>query len=38
MIGNVLCEIHDSKEMSFSCIHIAMTINTKEKLVFLLKS
>jgi hypothetical protein len=34
MIKNVLCKIHGSKEMSFSCIHIAMAIDTKEKVGF----
>ncbi|CAC9972686.1 hypothetical protein [Flavobacterium panici] len=34
MIEKVLCDIHGSKEMSFTCIHIAMAIDSKEKLGF----
>ncbi|WP_291149145.1 hypothetical protein [Flavobacterium sp. UBA7680] len=34
MIEKVLCDIHGSKEMSFSCIHIAMAIDSKEKVGF----
>jgi hypothetical protein len=34
MIEKVLCETHGSKDMSFSCIHIAMAIDKKEKVGF----
>lgn len=34
MIEKVLCEIHGSKEMTFACIHIAMAIDSKEKVGF----
>ncbi|SFD25763.1 hypothetical protein [Flavobacterium phragmitis] len=34
MIEKVSCEVHGLKEMSFSCIHIAMTIDSKEKIGF----
>jgi hypothetical protein len=29
MIEKVLCEVRDSTEISFTCIHIAMAINAK---------
>lgn len=34
MIEKVECGIHGSKDMSFSCIHIAMAIDKKEKVGF----
>jgi hypothetical protein len=34
MIEKVLCEQHGSKDMSFTCIHIAMAIDQKEKVGF----
>lgn len=34
MIEKNLCEIHGSKEMTFSCIHIAMAIDSEEKVGF----
>lgn len=34
MIEKVLCEIHGSKEMTFSCIHIAMAIDSEDKVGF----
>lgn len=34
MIEKVLCEQHGSKDMSFACIHIAMSIDLKEKVGF----
>ncbi|PWB24206.1 hypothetical protein [Flavobacterium sp. HTF] len=34
MIEKIICDIHGSKEMSFSCIHIAMAIDQKEKVGF----
>ncbi|MFH6998422.1 hypothetical protein ACHRVZ_10850 [Flavobacterium sp. FlaQc-57] len=34
MIEKILCDMHGSKEMSFSCIHIAMAIDLKEKVGF----
>ena len=34
MIEKVVCETHGTKEMSFSCIHIAMAIDQKEKVGF----
>lgn len=34
MIEKVSCEVHGLKEISFSCIHIAMAIDSKEKVGF----
>jgi hypothetical protein len=34
MIEKILCETHGSKDMSFSCIHIAIAIDSKEKTGF----
>lgn len=34
MIEKVLCETHGTKNMSFTCIHIAMAIDKKEKVGF----
>ena len=34
MIEKVVCEMHGTKNMSFSCIHIAMAIDQKEKVGF----
>ncbi|WP_125722216.1 hypothetical protein [Flavobacterium ustbae] len=34
MIEEIICDIHGSKEMSFSCIHIATAINTKTQVGF----
>ncbi|WP_431243968.1 hypothetical protein ACQ9BO_05805 [Flavobacterium sp. P21] len=34
MIEKVLCETHGVKEMAFGCIHIAMAIDSKEKVGF----
>lgn len=34
MIEKVVCEMHGTKDMSFSCIHIAMAIDQKEKVGF----
>nr|WP_294781167.1 hypothetical protein [uncultured Flavobacterium sp.] len=34
MIEEIICDIHGSKEMAFSCIHIAMAIDQKEKVGF----
>jgi len=34
MIEKITCEVHGSKEMSFACIHIAMSIDSKEKVGF----
>lgn len=34
MIEKILCEQHGSKEMSFTCIHIAMAIDNKAKIGF----
>ncbi|MBE8725449.1 hypothetical protein [Flavobacterium hungaricum] len=34
MIEQVLCETHGSKEMSFTCIHLALAIDSKEQVGF----
>ena len=34
MIEKVMCEQHGSKDMSFTCIHLAMAIDQKEKVGF----
>jgi hypothetical protein len=34
MIEKISCEKHGSKDMSFTCIHIAMTIDNKAKVGF----
>jgi hypothetical protein len=34
MIEKIICGIHGSKEMSFSCIHLAMAIDTKKQIGF----
>lgn len=34
MIEKVLCDEHGSKDMSFTCIHIAMALDEKEKVGF----
>ncbi|QSB26819.1 hypothetical protein [Flavobacterium sp. CLA17] len=34
MIEKVICEQHGTKEMSFSCIHIAIALDQKEKVGF----
>ncbi|CAM3630383.1 hypothetical protein [Flavobacterium chungbukense] len=34
MIEKIICDIHGSKEMTFSCIHIAMAIDSEEKVGF----
>ncbi|MBS7252740.1 hypothetical protein [Flavobacterium branchiicola] len=34
MIEEILCDKHGSKEMSFSCIHIAMALDEKKKVGF----
>jgi hypothetical protein len=34
MIENIICELHGTKDISFTCIHIAMAIDQRKKVGF----